>query len=66
MPSNYELIRADPILMKKESMRTSALHKKKYKEDPAYRLRQIEYGKARYARIKAEREAERELLADVE
>jgi hypothetical protein len=55
MPRNYAVIRADPELMKAESMRTSALHKKKYHSDPEYRARQIAYAKARYARIKAEK-----------
>ena len=56
MPRNYALIKADPELRKQESMRTSALHVKKYHSDPEYRARQIAYAKARYQRLKAQKQ----------
>ena len=57
---NYELIRGNAELMKKESIRISTYLNEKYKNSPEFRQQKIDYVKAYRIRKRAEK-AQREL-----
>ena len=57
---NYELIRGNAELMKKESIRIATYLNEKYKNSPEFRQQKIDYVKAYRIRKRAEK-AQREL-----